>query len=93
MVATRKKAFEVTPDGRYIVRPYGRKGAAYEVPDRGSFNRARLVVHGLLVVVFIAAVANIFHRIWWITVIVALVTLAAFYAWMAAAKQGWQKVD
>jgi hypothetical protein len=83
----------VTPDGRYLFRPWGQFGRAYELPDKAAYDRARLINYGLVVVVIVIVLGNLIHRQAWVTVLAAAVLLVGFFAWMLVEKRNWRVSD
>ena len=89
----KSKTFEITEDGRYLFRPFGILGAAYEIPDRAGFNRARVLNWGMLVLIMTCAVANIFFHNLLVFMLAILGIAAAFMIWLMVAKADWKKLD
>ena len=89
----RVKSFEITAQGERLFRPFGMLGATWAIPDDAGFSRAKVISYTMVAIVFLVALANIFHRNPWITVIAILALLGAFLVWLEVAKKNWKRID
>jgi len=89
----KSKTFEITEDGRYLFRPFGILGAAYEIPDRSGFDTARYLSWGMFGIIMVAAIANIFFHQLLVFMLLILGVFACYMLWLMIAKADWKKLD